>query len=158
MNISIIIPTYNEEQFLKETLRHLRSIDSSIEIIISDGHSTDNTTTIANTYGSISVQSQKERAKQLNKGAKKATGDVLFFMHADNTPPKTFIADITTAVNQGYEAGSFYLKYKEANWLLNHTYKLSTINKSFIRFGDQGLFITKKLFKETKGFDENSSC
>ena len=53
MDISVIIPTYNEEKYVGTCLRSLSNQDyqGKYEIIISDGSSTDRTVEIARRYG-----------------------------------------------------------------------------------------------------------
>jgi len=48
---SIIIPSLNEEEFLPRVLTHLQKFNEEIEIIFSDGGSTDNTVIISEQFG-----------------------------------------------------------------------------------------------------------
>ena len=158
MTISIIIPTYNESARIEKLITFLiRNSDATItQIIISDGGSTDNTLTLAEKAGAIAVLSPgKGRANQMNYGAAHATGDLLYFVHADVYPPASFIADITNAVNNCFDLGRYRMRFDTKKWWLQ-------INAFFTRFdffvcygGDQTLFITRKLFEETGGFKKN---
>ncbi len=85
--ISIIIPTLNEEKVLKKTIESVLIQPNKLEIIISDGGSTDNTLNIAKKYAKI-VNSKKGRGIQMNSGTKFANGDILLFLHADTILPK----------------------------------------------------------------------
>ncbi len=85
--ISIIIPTYNEEETLDDLLVYLKqnAKTSDHEIIIADGGSRDNTLSIANKHQTKIVHcGRKGRAAQMNEGAEKASGSILYFLHADS--------------------------------------------------------------------------
>ena len=105
MKISIIIPTYNEAENIGRVLEYLRSNSSEEnirEIIVSDGISDDNTLGIARSMGARIVDYENTgRAKQMNAGARIATGDVFYFLHADSYPPKGFDRDILQSIEQG---------------------------------------------------------
>ena len=97
--ISIIIPTLNEETVINATLQNLilHTVNTRHEIIISDGGSQDGTVKIAKKYARI-LRSDKGRASQLNNGAKKASGDILFFVQADAIIPEGGIAAAQFAI------------------------------------------------------------
>lgn len=86
--ISIIIPTLQEEKYLENTLKSLKTkLTLPHEIIVSDGKSTDRTVEIAKKYADKVLEySGIERqtiAQGRNAGAKAATGDYLVFIDAD---------------------------------------------------------------------------
>lgn len=91
--ISIIIPTYNEEKAIGNTLKRLTSsltgTNLQYEIIITDDHSTDNTVAVARQYETCSVtvlaheQKHISIAQNRNAGAKVARGDYFIFMDSD---------------------------------------------------------------------------
>ena len=157
--ISIIIPTYNEEATIKKTIEYLQQCDTDgliKEIIISDGGSTDNTILMAKIIGvKIVVSPQKGRAAQMNYGAGLATGELLYFLHADTIPPENFINEITSAVKQGYGSGSFPLSFDYKHWFLKMNCWFTRFNVNAVRFGDQSLFVQKEIFKNTGGFRED---
>ncbi len=154
--ISIIIPTYNEQETIQVLIKYLQSvvIVNTVEIIIADGGSTDKTLEFADATGAKTILSpHKGRAAQMNFGASIATGDVLYFIHADSLPPISFVADINNAVRCGYGFGRYRTRFTSNS-------KLLLINAFFTRFdlfvcygGDQTFFITKRLFDAIGGFD-----
>lgn len=156
--ISVIIPTFNEEEHIKETIQKLWQYDEGDfikEIIITDGGSTDNTVAIAKTEGvKIVVSPKKGRAAQMNFGASFATEEILYFLHADTTPPQNFTMDITKAIEHGFGAGCFILSFDYNHWFLKANCWFTRFDVNAIRFGDQSLFVTKELFELTGGFSE----
>lgn len=156
--ISIVIPALNEEDYIQKVLKSIRTNSSSNsiqEILVVDGGSTDGTVLAAKTDGATVISSEKGRAKQMNLGAKIATGDILYFLHVDTLPPKDFDQDILNAYSEGFTVGCFQMKFDRNNLLLQVFGWLTRINHTVCRGGDQSLFITKSLFEKAKGFDES---
>ena len=159
--ISIIIPTLNEETIIKSTLENLtlHTRDTSHEIIVSDGGSRDNTVTIAENFASI-VRSEKGKSIQLNEGAKKATGDILFFVQADATVPKGALEAIELKIQtQGYDGGGFSnifaehnKKIKKLGRILNFRIFTNDHKGNLIFFGDNGIFCRREVFEGLGGF------
>ncbi len=157
MKISVIIPTLNEADNLRQLIPHLLQYGGHhlSEIIVVDGNSTDITMTLARELGAIALESpQRGRAKQMNFGASKARGDLLYFVHADTRPPATFAKDIITAIAEGYSIGSFRFKFNPNKGLLKINAFFTRFDRLISRGGDQTLFVSKMAFEELKGFDE----
>ncbi|MDP5229792.1 MAG: TIGR04283 family arsenosugar biosynthesis glycosyltransferase [Cellulophaga sp.] len=156
-NISIIIPVLNEANCIGELLLYLKEncqLNSVHEIIVVDGGSTDDTTTIASKHGATVINSEKGRAKQLNTGAAFARGSILYFLHVDTFPPKHFDERIIAAIEKGSQVGCFQMKFDTDSPFLNFFAWFTRLNYKICRGGDQSLFITKDLFLKTKGFNE----
>ncbi len=157
--ISIIIPVLNEAKTIKDLLFHLidnASLSTISEIIVVDGGSTDNTKEIVKSLdlNIILINSEKGRAKQMNLGAKKAKGDILYFLHADSFPPLRYDKLILDEVNKGNNAGCFRLKFDSDHWWLRLASWLTQFNWRACRGGDQSQFIIRGLFEEIGGYDE----
>ncbi|MFV9550021.1 TIGR04283 family arsenosugar biosynthesis glycosyltransferase [Algibacter sp. PT7-4] len=156
-----------------------------LEILVVDGGSTDQTKNIANHFFNftnttkikaynyisnslnlstknkapkISIQllnSKKGRAKQMNFGAKHAKGNVLYFLHADSFPPKNFDELILTEIKKNNLAGCFKMQFNSKHWWLKLSGWFTQFNWRACRGGDQSQFITKWLFDNIGGFNEN---
>ena len=156
--ISIIIPTFNEEKNIITLIPYLQNCCKGYdaEIIISDCDSTDKSVEAAKALNAkVVISPCRGRAMQMNSGAVEATGNILYFVHADSIPPSSFCADIIAAVNTGYEFGRYRTRFEGNKWLLK-------LNAFFTRFdwfmcygGDQTLFITKSLFSKLIGYKES---
>ena len=80
--ISVIIPTINEEEYLADTIESLLGQYGLKEIIVADGGSQDKTVAIAEAFSQVKViYAERGRASQMNAGAKIAEGEILFFVH-----------------------------------------------------------------------------
>lgn len=95
MKISVIIPTYNNEDDLKECLDSLKKQVEDFELIIVDGHSTDKTVEIAKNHGAkIVYEDYGTRGGACNLGAEEASGDIIVFTDADATFPPDWLNKI----------------------------------------------------------------
>jgi len=158
IKITVIIPTLNEAENIEQLLQYLQqnANDQLAEIIVSDANSKDDTLNIAKKKGAqVICTKQASRAHQMNEAAKMATGDVLYFVHADAKPPKSFVSDILKAINKGNDFGCYRFKFDSKHPFL-------AVNSFFTRFkvlwcrgGDQTLFIKKTMFEENDGFNED---
>lgn len=157
--ISIIIPVFNEEEHIGGLIRYLKKkclVDTPSEIIVIDGGSEDRTVDIAVEAGARVINaSKKGRARQMNEGYKSSKGDTLYFLHADSIPPVTLATDITRAVKQGYEAGCYQLRFDDDSRLLRLYGWFTRFDIPAFRFGDQSLFVTRRLFEKSGMFSES---
>ncbi|MGB8190737.1 MAG: TIGR04283 family arsenosugar biosynthesis glycosyltransferase [Chitinophagaceae bacterium] len=156
--ISIIIPAYNETDQIAQTISRTREASGSqeIEIIVADGGSSDSTLLLARAAGAMAFTSEKKgRAAQMNKGASMASGEILYFLHADSIPPKNFTGQIMEAINQGAVSGCFRLAFDHDHWFLKANAWFTRFNVNAIRFGDQSLFVKKEVFHKSGGFRED---
>ena len=103
MDVSVIIPAFNEERFLPATMNCLQQairymadrLDRDIEIIVADNASTDQTAGIAAEFGAKVVSvSEHNIAHVRNAGAAAASGKLLVFLDADTLVPETVLARI----------------------------------------------------------------
>ncbi|NOZ77447.1 MAG: glycosyltransferase [Euryarchaeota archaeon] len=94
MDISVIVPTLNEEAYIGDCLRSVRDqkTDLEYEVILCDGRSGDRTVEIAQEYADRIIFSEKRSvAVQRNLGAEAAQGDHLLFMDADTRLPEDYL-------------------------------------------------------------------
>lgn len=157
--ISIVIPTFNEENQIVETLSAIfanaRSEDLT-EVIVCDGGSTDRTVEIAAQAGARTLNSpRKGRAAQMNYAAAQADGEILYFLHADTIPPTNFTAEIIRAFSAGKKAGCFTLAFDHEHWFLKANCWFTRFDVDYFRFGDQSLFISRENFSMINGFRED---
>ena len=96
MKFSIIVPTYQEEEYIERCLHSIVQQDykrEEFEIIVSDAHSTDLTLEKARQYGDkIILNDRRGIAFGRNAGAQSALGDILVFVDADATLSSDFLS------------------------------------------------------------------
>lgn len=158
MKISIIIPTINEEENIPQLLELLKSSGGNAikEIIVVDGGSKDKTMQLAAEHGATTLTSpERGRAAQMNFAASQATGDVLYFVHADSRPPTTFAEDIKKTIRDGFPIGCYRFKFDSKKFMLKVNSFFTRFDKIMFRGGDQTLFVTREVFQEFNGYDEH---
>lgn len=159
MLIDIIIPVYNEEKTISDTLTVLQKNNAGKigNIFVVDGGSTDATKNIVEKFSNVQfvLAPEKGRAKQLNYGASLGKNEVIYFLHADSLPPHGFDESILNSVLLGFTSGCFRMKFDHPHPLLRFTAWLTRFNNSLCRGGDQSMFVTRPIFEKCGGFDEN---
>ena len=154
--LSIIIPSFNENSNLIRLIDHIEKFHLPLyEIIVVEGGTDFQIKNNFKSHIEVKVINyDKGRAKQLNKGAKVAKFDWLYFLHSDCIPPKNFKKIIYKSMNNKNQASCFKLKFKPSNFLLSLSAKATKYNNIFCRGGDQSLLIHKNLFFLCDGYDE----
>jgi rSAM/selenodomain-associated transferase 2 len=157
MTISVIIPTFNEAANIGKLVAELRQHVGAqvVQLLVVDAHSPDGTARIAQAAGATVLMAPKPgRAAQMNYGARHATGDLLYFVHADVRIHPDFVADLRASVKAGYEAGCYRFRFDSPKPLLRLNSYGTRFSGLMSRGGDQTLFITRTLFDRLGGFNE----
>lgn len=102
MRLSVIIPAFNEEELIGETIRKMRralketrSAGFSWEIIVCDNNSTDDTAAIASRMGArIAFEPINQISRARNTGADIARGNWLLFVDADTYPRRELMEEV----------------------------------------------------------------
>lgn len=154
MEVSIIIPTYNEETTIERLLETLEPLKGRCEILFVDGGSTDRTLKLLNGEYTV-ISSEKGRAKQMNRGAMASHGEVLFFLHCDSEVPANTLEEIER-VMQNHRAGCFGIAFHSCNFFMFTCRVISNhrVKDRKVMFGDQGIFVERELFMEVGMFPD----
>ena len=157
--ISIVIPVYKEANIINESVKNIRKIGKNYEheIIVVDCEDNESTIKCLLDKGVKKLISKKGRAKQMNCGAKQATGDILVFLHADTfLPDCAFEKIIETIKIKGYNAGAFDLKIKTKNIILKIIAFFSSLRSriTMCPYGDQVHFFEKRYFFKLKQYED----
>jgi rSAM/selenodomain-associated transferase 2 len=154
MRISIIVPALNEEESIAATLRNLQQLTGDKEIIVADGGSSDETRSIARREGAKVLTSPAGRGTQMRAGALEATGDVLWFVHADTLPPPHALDEIRAHLEDTSVAGgNFGLLFdgpSRAARQLTAIYPMLRILG--LSYGDSGIFVRRDIYHRIGGF------
>ena len=169
--VSIVIPTLNEATCLGRTLRHLSLLDPpAFEIIVVDCGSSDATTEIAREAGVQLIEiAERGRARQMNRGAEAATGEVLVFLHADTLVPDDCIEVVERTLADRRVSGGGFISLMTGPAITRWGISLHNYLKTYyapllfkphlffkglrLLFGDQVIFCRRADFWECGGFN-----
>ena len=155
--ISIILPVLNEAGRINELITHLRRLrfDAAREIIVVDGDPQGGTIRAIRDSGVITSIAEKGRARQMNRGASVATGEILLFLHADTFLPADALVRVKATLDDGrYAAGAFDLGINTERRIFRVTEKYVALRTRLTRvpFGDQAIFVRKNYFNSIAGY------
>jgi rhamnosyltransferase len=138
--ISIIIPTYNAEKYLKKLLDKIQTQSiKDYELIIIDSSSTDNTVNIAKEYTDNTIiipKSEFDHGGTRAKAAKLATGDILIYLTQDAIPADNYTLENIIKVFKNDKVGVAYgrqLNYKNINVFGKHLREFNYGKSSYVR-------------------------
>ena len=154
--VSVIIPTLNEERHIKTCLQSVKNQNTkAFEIIVVDNFSKDKTTKIVQNFTSKCFQKGPERSSQRNFGAEKAKGDWLLFLDADMKAPKSLIGNCLLKIYKNPKIKALIIAERvnrKGYWS-----KCRNLEKR-VYFGNDYLeaarFVNRKTFLKIGKFDE----
>jgi glycosyltransferase involved in cell wall biosynthesis len=115
MKVSIIIPAYNEEKDIKDVLESINKQTypkELIETIVIDDKSTDRTAEIASKYPIKLIKGKhKGVGAARNLGIKKASGDIILFVDADQILDKNYVKEVVKIFEDKNVAGVCGMEY-----------------------------------------------
>ena len=160
ISLSVIIPTYNAAATIGSTITALNSAERagiSLELIVVDADSNDETVHLAETLGARVIRCERGRGPQLIAGSKAARHDWILFLHADTVLGTGWAASVVVFASQKNSLDraavfTFALdtKSKEAKRLAQ---MVRFRNKWLgLPYGDQGLLIHRRFYKRIGGY------
>ncbi len=153
-SISVIIIARDEEPHLPRLLQRLRAMPQVAQIIVSDGGSTDGTVSIAQNAGA-QVVFARGRGSQLNAGARAATGEILWFLHADCWPARSCGAQILASVRGGNLGGHFRMRFESRSIWARVFELIARAQARFgVFYGDSGIWARRHVFEQLGGFQD----
>lgn len=155
MDVSVVIPVYRDLQALGHMLDALAALDPQpSEVIVVDGGSDREIEALCAGAGCRYLESRACRGEQMDRGARAAESELLWFLHADNMPRPESIAVIRAHMGPGIVGGWFRFVFEsERCWqarllafLINLRARVGT------PYGDQGLFMRRATYRQAGGF------
>lgn len=151
---SIIVPTLNEAEGIGDFLLALQGLREHCEIIVADAGSTDGTHKISSGFVDQFITVAKGRAKQMNAGVEKASGEIFIFLHADTYLPEQALQYIWQGIEKGAQWGRFDIQLTGQSGMLKVIAQMMNWRSRMtgIATGDQGIFITRQAFMQIGGY------
>lgn len=164
MLISVIVPAFNEELLMSQSLAAIRAALSSFsardwdtELIVCDNNSTDRTPAIAQSCGAkVIFEPVNQIGRARNRGAQAAQGDWLVFVDADSRPSAKLFAAVANEISTGSSlAGGSTVKldgdHPKANWVVG---LWNCLSRSFNLLAGSFIFCEAATFRAVGGFSE----
>jgi glycosyltransferase involved in cell wall biosynthesis len=109
VKVSVVVPAFNEERLLADSLRSIRSAMEvfaqggwACELIVCDNNSTDRTAEIARAAGArVVFEPVNQISRARNTGAREASGEWIVFVDADSAPSPALFADLAAEIRGG---------------------------------------------------------
>ncbi|MFZ0789392.1 MAG: TIGR04283 family arsenosugar biosynthesis glycosyltransferase [Chromatiaceae bacterium] len=155
MQVSIVIPTLDECTNILLLLGDLAPLrQAGHEVIIADGGSTDGTRALAGSRADRVLLAPRGRASQMNAGARTASGDVLWFLHADSRVLPRAQSQLLDACREGAVWGRLDVRLAGDRPMLRVVERMMNWRSRLtgIATGDQGIFVTRAVFEAVGGF------
>ncbi len=162
MKISIVVPAFNEEKLLGETLAQIKSASGAFaqtgwenELIVCDNNSSDRSAEIARAAGATVVfEPINQIARARNAGAAAATGDWLVFVDADSRPSAELFADMVKEICSGNcMAGGATICWDQKYFLTELMMPILNVGFRWRRFlHGPFIFIESETFQKLGGF------
>ena len=164
MKISIVIPAFNEERLLGESLAQIKSAAGAftqrgweVELIVCDNNSTDRTAEIARAAGAtVMFEPVNQIARARNSGAAAATGDWLVFVDADSHPRAELFADVAEQILSGQcLAGGATIRLDEHHLVAELiTWTWNCASRSLKLLAGSFIFCDAAAFRQVGGFSK----
>ncbi len=159
MEISVIIPTFNEELSIGKTLDALSRLVNVDEIIIVDGGSTDKTLEVVGKYKQqkklkIVNFTEANRGKQLHEGTKHASGEIFWFLHADTRPVLGCARQIKALMRYDEIVGGNFEVVFDGNsrWARFLTKLYPQLRAIGLIYGDSAIFARRSTYEKIRGY------
>lgn len=164
VKISIVVPAFNEERLLSQSLAQMKSAAGvfvrqgwEAELIVCDNNSTDGTAEIARAAGALVVfEPVNQIARARNRGAAAATGDWLIFVDADSYPSAGLFEEVVEQIQSGRcLAGGTTVRMDEKHWVAEFITRLWNYSSRMGRWlAGSFIFVEATTFRELGGFND----
>ena len=154
-SVSVIVPVLNEAALIGDFLRRVQTLAPDLEILVVDGGSSDETVSIARPLADQLIVALRGRASQMNAAAALARAEILWFLHADSTPPANAVEQMRRALADPRTAGGcFRLRYPRPHLIYRVSDSLGNLGVKVFGFalGDHGIFCRRSAFLRIGGY------
>ncbi len=156
MQLSIIIPTLNEEKLIERTLLAVKAAAPDAELLVVDGGSSDETVDRASRHARV-ITVARGRGGQLNAGTEATHGEIVLYLHADTILDADSIVELMAVMqDETIVGGAFRMRFDDAHPLYKkisaNVTQRSLRTQSYT--GDQGIFTRRSTFEQLQRYND----
>lgn len=156
--ISVILPALNEARALPGTLEALRRAGPDLEVLVVDGGSADGTRDLARAFPEARfLLSGRGRGLQMNAGAAEATGEILWFLHADTRVTARGVRRMRERLRDPAVPGGAFRFALDSPRFRYRCLELGVRLRACLLglpYGDQAIFVRREVFRRLGGFPD----
>jgi glycosyltransferase involved in cell wall biosynthesis len=163
MLFSIITPNYNSGKFIRNCIESVRRQNCEVEHIVMDGGSSDESADVVRQYPEVRWYSERDSGMYdaVNKGIRRASGDVIAYLNADDRYPDSALARVAQALRNDPDADYAYgaCRYIDSREMPLYTYAPPPLPRFVLRriarvpWAQAATFWTRKVFNKVGYFD-----
>ena len=134
LNVTIIIPAYNEEEGIVDVINGIKRLDRGYEVIVVDDGSTDNTYKVTSDIGVRVIRHpyNKGMGAAIKTGARYAERDILLFMDGDGQHNPEYIPSFLHYIEEYDMVVGARTKESETSFMRNLGNKILTLIASYL--------------------------
>ncbi len=166
VKLSIVIPTLNEAANIGRLLQSLsgllsHSLLTSVEVLIVDGGSQDDTVQIADRHGGRCISAKRGRAVQMNAGWQASSGEMILFLHADSGVTPAWLEGLTAVCCMDDDSprwGRFDVRINDRSVAFRLIESLINLRSRItgISTGDQAQFVSRACLEQIGGVPQQA--
>ncbi len=158
--ISVVIPALNEIESLPYLLRELGTyLPEATQLIVVDAGSDDGTAEFLvrwmedGSHGIALLGEQAGRASQMEAGVGRASGQYIWFLHADSRVDRSLCETLIQAIDRGSKWGRFDVRLDAEQRVFRVVERLMNWRSCItgICTGDQGIFVSRDVLQGVGG-------
>jgi rSAM/selenodomain-associated transferase 2 len=153
--VSIVIPVFGDTDRLRRLLDQIERLTCPpLEVICVDGGDDPACAALCAGRHCQRLTTRSGRGHQLHAGAMRATGDIIWFLHADAEPVSNSVEIIRAHILAGAVGGFFRFQFTgQPRWYKTVLAGLITLRSQLgVPYGDQGIFMQRTTYAATGGF------
>jgi glycosyltransferase involved in cell wall biosynthesis len=160
MNVSIVIPAHNEEQFIEVCIKSIfgqcTSFNINPEVIVVLNRCTDRTGEIAARLGAKLINGDSRNlAKISNAGIKNAKGDIIITIDADSIITKEYLSEFISNIESGkFARGGTHVEFDRKSLGIIATKMILDLYVTLSGLSCGAFWFYKKYYKDINGFNE----
>ncbi len=157
--VSVVVPVRNEPSEILQQINPLASLEGVLEVIVVDASEhrlQSELSDILHPFITVICSDTAGRAAQMNLGSSRASGQILWFLHADTSVPDDAAKTISESVTASHPWGRFDVQFRSSAALMRLVARLMNLRSALtsICTGDQAIFVDRNVFNQVSGYPQ----